>query len=177
MQSLTQLDLNIFFLLNSAAGRSAETDFLIVFFADYLAFVLPIVFLGLLYRAAWPWREKFWAAGIVLFSAFLARFGVTSLIRFFYHRPRPFLVYDVQQLFSESSYSFPSSHATLFFAFAFAVYWYNKKWGFWFLIATTLMTAARVMAGVHYPSDILGGLIIGGVVAYLVSRYLKPLSR
>ena len=63
------------------------------------------------------------------------------------------------------------------FAFAFAIYLYNKKWGIWFLFATLLMTTARVIAGVHYPSDILGGMIVGVMVAYLAFRYLEPVFK
>jgi len=172
MQFFINLDISTFFLLNSLAGHSPSTDFIIVFLADYLSFILPIIFLVLLYRSASSLREKFWILSVVSFSAFFARFGVTSLIRFFYHRPRPFLLYDVQPLFNEVSYSFPSGHATFFFAFAFAIYLYNKKWGVWFFIATLFMTTARVIAGVHYPSDVLGGMLIGIVVAYLIFRYL-----
>jgi len=48
------------------------------------------------------------------------------------------------------------------------VYLYNKKWGIGFFIATILITLGRVMAGVHYPSDILGGALVGVAVAYTV---------
>jgi undecaprenyl-diphosphatase len=110
---------------------------------------------------------------VVGFSSFFARYGVTEIIRFFYHRPRPFLTYHVHQLIPETSYSFPSGHSTFFFAFSYAVYLYNKKWGIWFLSATTVLTIARIMAGVHYPSDIVGGIILGTLVAKISFTYLR----
>ena len=76
MHFLTNLDINTFFLLNSATGNSRLVDFLIVFFASYLAFLIPIVFLVLLYRASYPFREKLWILSITIFSAIFARFGI-----------------------------------------------------------------------------------------------------
>ena len=174
MQFFTNLDVFIFLMLNTVVGNYGVVDQAIVFFAVYLAFVLPIAFLVLLYRESSSFREKIWLAGGVFFSALFTKYAVEEFIRLFYHRPRPFLTYDIQSLFTENSYSFPSGHASFFFAFSFAIYLYNKKWGIWFLIASLLMTIARVMAGVHYPSDILGGMILGVVVAYLTFVYLGP---
>ena len=48
------------------------------------------------------------------------------------------------------------------------IYLYNKKWGIGFFIAALLMNISRIVAGVHYPSDILGGMIVGVIVAYVV---------
>ncbi|PIY74247.1 MAG: hypothetical protein COY85_03785, partial [Candidatus Portnoybacteria bacterium CG_4_10_14_0_8_um_filter_40_50] len=45
---------------------------------------------------------------------------------------------------------------------------YNKKLGLWFLGASIFMSLARVVAGVHYPLDILGGAIVGILVAFSV---------
>lgn len=169
---LSDLDVSIFFVLNNLAGRSSFLDFCIVFFAEYVAYIVCAVFLLSLYYATYTLRTKITTASVVLFSIVSARFGVAEFIRLLYHRPRPFLTYHVHQLFPEASYSFPSGHATFFFAFSFAVYLYNKKLGNLLLVSTLLIVIARVISGVHYPSDIIGGAIIGIVVSYLVHRYL-----
>ncbi len=166
-QFFIQIDTSLFFLLNNLAGHSSVTDFVIVFFAKYLAYILIVVFLFLVYRSINNLRDKLIMLSIVGLSSLVARFGITELIRFFYHRPRPFITYHVQQLLTETSYSFPSGHSTCFFAFSYAIYLYNKKWGRLFFCATILMTISRVIAGVHYPSDIIAGAIIGVIVAQL----------
>lgn len=79
----------------------------------------------------------------------------------------------VAQLVSENKWSFPSRHMTFFFAISTALYFYNKRWGVVFLIAALLIGIARVIAGVHYPLDILGGAVIGVITSYLVFRFLK----
>lgn len=162
-----ELDIQLFYLLNNLAGQSPFLDGIIVFCASYLAYLLIVVFLALVFFSAYSNREKWELLIVAGIASIIARFGITELIRFFYHRPRPFLVLpDVHALFTDSAWSFPSGHATFFFALSTAVYLYNKKWGIWFFIATVFITLGRVISGVHYPSDILGGAAIGIVVAY-----------
>ncbi|MBU2633166.1 phosphatase PAP2 family protein [Patescibacteria group bacterium] len=171
------LDVKLLFFLNNLVDKSQIFDALVIFFASYLQYFLIVVFCLLLYFWAYTKREKFYLFGITVVSAIVARFGITEIIRFFYHRPRPFLVYQLNQLMSNNNWSFPSGHSAFFFAMATAIYLYNKKWGIGFFIATILMNISRVIAGVHYPSDILGGMVVGVAVAcavfYLFRTKLK----
>ncbi|MDP2655490.1 MAG: phosphatase PAP2 family protein [bacterium] len=171
------LDTQLFYLLNNLAGQSQLFDDVIVFLASYLAYVLIIVFLALVFFSHYQRREKLQILFITGISVIVARFGIAELIRLFYHRPRPFSVLDnVQQLLTSNEWSFPSGHATFFFALSTAVYLYNKKWGIGFFTATILMTISRVIAGIHYPSDIIGGAVIGIAVAYLTFRVASYFS-
>ncbi len=168
------LDTQIFYLFNNLAGRSPFLDGGIVFFATYLPYLLIILFLALLFFSLHPRWEKLEILLVTGLSVLIARFGGTELIRFFYHRPRPFLsLPGIHQLVSESSWSFPSGHATFFFAMAAAVYFYNKKWGIGFFIAALLISLGRVAAGVHYPSDIVGGALTGVIVAYVTFHIVR----
>ena len=160
------LDTQLFSALNALAGQSRLGDAVILFFATYLAYVVPAVLLALVFFSNKERREKVELLIVVGVASFVARFGVTEIIRFFYHRPRPFLTLSAHPLFTDSSWSFPSGHATFFFALATAVYLYNKKWGIGFFIAAAAIAVGRVMAGVHYPSDILAGALVGIIVAY-----------
>ncbi|MCR4276338.1 MAG: phosphatase PAP2 family protein [Candidatus Parcubacteria bacterium] len=163
------LDTQLFYALNSLAGQSPLLDGVIVFFATYLAYLLILLFLAFAFFRHSPKREKWELLLVAGASAIIARFGVAELIRFFYHHPRPFAeLPGVHALFTDNAWSFPSGHATFFFALSTAVYLYNKKWGIGFFVAAILVTAGRVAAGVHYPSDILGGALIGIIVACAV---------
>lgn len=164
-------DVNIFFFLNGLAGKSPLFDAFIVFFAEYFPYVLVAAFLLLLLFGEYPGPRKVRMLFFTAVSVVIARLWVTEIIRFFYHRPRPFLVYQVIQLFPEHEWSFPSGHAAFFFALASALYGYDKKWGMWFFAGGFMVSISRIIAGVHYPSDIAGGIAVGVGVAYLVSLW------
>lgn len=101
-------------------------------------------------------------------------------------RPRPYA--DVNGFFyplwvqmgshMESDKSFPSGHTTAAFAAMVPVFLLGKKRISWTaLIFAFLMGLSRIYLVVHYPSDVLGGLIVGsvaGVIAVLVSQNLIP---
>jgi len=125
------LDAGLFHFLNDLTGKSRLFDISIVFLASYLQYVLVAVFISLLYFSVYPRREKIRIFLVTVASAIVARFGITEIIRFFYHRPRP----HAYQLIIENGWSFPSGHSAFFFAMATAIYLYNKKWGIGFFIA------------------------------------------
>ncbi|MBI1807537.1 MAG: phosphatase PAP2 family protein [Ignavibacteria bacterium] len=60
-----------------------------------------------------------------------------------------------------SGYSFPSSHAVNNFAFAAFFSSYYRNWAWLFYLYAVLMGLSRMVVGVHYPSDVLGGALIG----------------
>ena len=69
--------------------------------------------------------------------------------------------------------SFPSDHAMLAFAVAFALLGAGARRGWAFLIAAVLLSASRVYIGTHYVSDVLGGALTAAV-AVLVCLALLP---
>lgn len=172
------MDLTLFRLLNAFAGHGALWDGVIVFFASYLQYVLIAL---LVVFAFWPAR-RFQTAYTAAIAAVIARYGVKSLLVTFIHRARPFVTLDsVRNLIpadiSENLQSFPSGHAVFFFALAMAVYRYNKRWGTLFFIGATLMGIARVIAGIHWPGDIVGGALIGRLVGWLTVQLVPQFRR
>ena len=171
------LDTQIFFFLNSLVGKSLFLDGLIVFCASYLAYLVVVALIALVFFSHYSKLEKWTILVVAGTASIIARFGIADLIRVFYQRPRPFLVLPTHQLITDSAWSFPSGHATFFFALSTAVYLYNKKWGIWFFGATILITVSRVIAGIHYPSDILGGALIGIATAYVTVHVVRRMTR
>lgn len=68
----------------------------------------------------------------------------------------------------KSSKSFPSSHAANSMAFAVFVGWRYKKIMSLLVVIAVLIGISRVYVGVHYPSDVLGGMSVGVFMAFLV---------
>ena len=175
-------DIALLYFLNNFAGKSQIFDALTIFFASYLQYVFVAAFLLLLYFSAHAKHEKrsfFWTVAL---ASIIARLGITEIIRFFYHRPRPFFVYQLHLLIINNAWSFPSCHAAFLFATATAIYLYHRKWGIWFFAGAMLVGISRVAAGAHYPSDVLGGMIVGILTAHLTfylakgrfKKYLAP---
>lgn len=165
-------DLQLFHALNGLAGNSAGGDALILFFATYLPYLLVAGFaLFLVVRRTQSITSRIAWFLLATLAALIARLGVAELIRFFIHRDRPFVSMDVHQLILLSSQSFPSGHAIYFFAFSTIVYYYHRKLGVLFLILSGSICLARVAAGVHYPSDVLVGAVLGSLVGLVVHRY------
>jgi len=172
----------IFFFFYNLAHQSQIFDQIIVFFAVYFPFVVVILAgLFLLFhhevlQAENPYRvfmEKKKEILAVFLSGFLAYF-ISVVLKFLFHTLRPFLALpNVQALFSESSFAFPSGHATFFSALAFSIFFLHKKAGYVFMFFALLIGLARIVAGVHFPIDILGGFILGGTVSYLSAYFLR----
>ncbi len=167
-------DTYLFFFLNNFAGKSTAIDFIIIFFAHYLAYFLSLLLLLYILFNKQTYKQKILFTATTLLAGLFARYDVAETLRYFWHRPRPFVSHHATQLLSESSYSFPSGHSTFFFALSTVVYLYHKKLGVFFYVATVCMTIGRVVSGVHYPSDIVAGAIIGIICGLLTCRYIMP---
>ena len=168
------MDLKIFNFFHSIAGRAGLTDFLIIFFAKILPYFL--VFGALIFFTRFikgKFKKKFFVFGQTILTLILARGILTETIRFFYHRPRPFLTLDFTPLATSDSFSFPSGHATFFFYLAFVIFVFNKKLGWWFLGLSLLNGLARIAAALHWLSDILGGIGIALISFFAVKKLLS----
>ena len=96
---------------------------------------------------------------------------VSEVLKSSIQAKRPFLALkDVQPLFLENGFAFPSGHTTFFFALAFAIFFHHKKAGYWFMLCAFVIGVARIIAGVHFPVDILGGFILGLAIAYFLKE-------
>jgi undecaprenyl-diphosphatase len=176
-----QFDTQVFYFFNNFTGKSYFLDTVILFCGSYLAYVLGAMFLLFLYyRVQTSWRKRIEVFSGALIAVALSRGVITETIRHFLHRERPFVALGLTKahtLITDSSWSFPSGHATFFFALSTVVYLYDKRWGAFFFVATVLIVLGRVAGGAHYPSDILAGLIIGVFTGYFTvrcARYFLP---
>jgi undecaprenyl-diphosphatase len=165
------LDTAIFNFIHGLVGWSVFTDAIGVFFAQYLAYILAIAALFFVFK-----EKEFKKRAKIFFqltlAALISRGILTETIRFLYDRPRPFSVFNFTPLVSDSSASFPSGHAAFFFALGFIILSINRRWGLWFLSLAFLNGLARIFAGVHYPSDIIGGILVGFAGYWITRKFL-----
>jgi undecaprenyl-diphosphatase len=173
---LPSFDLVLFRLLNGWAGRDVALDATFIFGAQHLIWIMAALIVA--YVAA-AWRtdhfegrvENAWHVAVSVAIAFAAE----QLIGFFWFRLRPFVALDgVTKLIEKSAEekSFPSGHATAAFAIAFGLLVHNRRWGWAMVAAAAWVAVSRVFVGVHYPSDVLAGAVVGGLAA-LVTRPVR----
>jgi len=172
----------IFFFFYNFAHQSQIFDTVIIFFALYFPYVVVILAgLFLLFhheilQAETPYRvfwEKKREILKVFFSGCLA-WILAYVLKYLFHTLRPFDAFSsVHSLVPESGFAFPSGHATFFMALAVAIFFLHKKAGYTFMFFALLIGIARIIAGVHFPVDILGGFVLGGLVSYLVAFFTK----
>lgn len=167
------MDIKIFQYINNLAFKNFSLDGLAVFCATYLIFFLLILAVVLFFY--WSRSNKIkvlielFFAGAAIGLGYLFNF----LISLFYFRPRPFAELEgVYQLVEKSPFakSFPSDHAVIVFALAFAIFFVNKRWGILFLFFALLVGISRIYVGVHYPLDILFGALVGFIASFLVYK-------
>lgn len=87
---------------------------------------------------------------------------LVNLAYYIYQRPRPFLTHEVNLLIqAPKDPSFPSNSTSVAFAIAASVWMINRSLGSILFLPAFLVALSRVFLGVHYPSDILGGVAFG----------------
>lgn len=99
-----------------------------------------------------------------------------SIIKKVFTRSRPFeIISEIIQKSPASGYSFVSNHAANMMALSIYLgfYYPSQKKYWWFL--TFLVGFSRIYNGVHYPSDVIFGVIIGASIAYFFVRLWNKL--
>lgn len=149
--------------------------FLAVYF-PYIAIFVAGIFLLMhheVLKAENPFQVFLQKKKEILMSFFtgVLAYILSYVLKLLFHSPRPFdLFSQVKSLIPETGYAFPSGHATFFMALAVSFYFFHKKAGYVFMAFAVIIGLARIIAGVHFPIDILGGFALGVLVAYSVKN-------
>lgn len=180
------LDLFLFSYLHDFAGRSEPGDEIIVALANFFPYVCGVflflfVFSSIhkeIHVGVESQVRKTMGARMLVAAAIsvTVAYAFALLIQEFVARDRPYDILLIDPLFTVSAFSFPSGHAAFLFALAGAVYWFRKRFGALLIFLAFIVSIARIVAGVHYPSDIVGGAILGFFVGSATAFLLRSRS-
>ena len=142
-------------------------------FANWGVVVFGVLAVGLWMLAKPYGDDRYKQACVCGLAAGAVGLLVNQAIIYVWHRPRPYVTHPqiVPLLARSHDASFPSDHASAAFGIAFAVLFVARKAGLLFLAYAVLIAVSRVLAGVHYPTDVLAGAAIGFAAAVIVVRF------
>jgi len=173
MSRIQSLDLKILLYLNQFFAKH-NLGFLDKFLAEYLTYCLPLILIVL-----WFWSKDAKKVALrALFSAILAWPIFSLIIGKLVNRARPFEAGGVQELiFHRPTFSFPSDHAAALFAVAMSFYFSGyKKLSYVMFAIGLIVSFFRIATGIHWPTDVLAGIVLGIFSAYLINLFDKPLG-
>ncbi len=183
LEILENIDIAVFYFINSTIANS--------YFDTFFPFITNLNNWVMVYILMFGWLflkggKKGWiTASALAIAIFVTDHYVIDFLKESVDRLRPCHVLDYIRLLVPcgGGRSFPSAHAANNFAAAAVLAHSYSKYKVIFYSIAFLIAFSRVYVGVHYPSDIIAGgligIIIGFVVIYLLDkiRLLKSLAR
>ena len=177
MDFLYSIDLTIFYFFN----HTISTGFLDKFFSIitdvnkwYIAYVILI---GIAFFKGGR-RGKIAVIGLILLIIATDQTGYRILKELFERvRPCYVLADALTPMGCAGGYSFPSNHALNNFAAAVFLLRLFPSYKLIFLVVAALISLSRIYLGVHYPSDVIGGALIGVAFSYLFSTAALKLEK
>ena len=183
LEQLVHIDTEILLAINGWHAPWADTLMWIVS-AKTTWIPLYLLLIGLLvwrYRQPAPtpikWLQKVPACVVMIvvigLAVGVADFIASGILKDWVARPRPSRVPELEGVlhlvngYKSGQYGFVSSHAanTMAVALLFSLIWRNKIATVGLMLWVAANCYSRMYLGVHYPTDILGGLIVGSLVA------------
>jgi undecaprenyl-diphosphatase len=174
---LYRIDLTIFYLFN----HTLSTPLLDKFFSLITAvnnWYIAYVILLLISFIKGGRIGKITTIGVLILIT-LTDQASSNILKDLVHRLRPCTVLPdvITPVGCTGSYSFPSNHAFNNFAAATFIYRFFPKLKWALFITAILIAVSRVYLGLHYPSDVLGGAILGSISGYFFASLIQWIEK
>jgi undecaprenyl-diphosphatase len=171
IERIVDIDIEILKYVQTLSGNSIMDGFMV-----FLSKIGDNGFIWIALSLILIATKKHRKAGIMALSALIVStlFG-ELLLKHLIGRQRPFVDHEMFNALIDISsvYSFPSGHAASSFAVAGTLSWLYKKSTSFLIALALLISVSRVYLLVHYPSDIIFGMILGLVCAVIIINIAK----
>lgn len=167
-------DIDVLKEINLHRNHSLDNLFrMITDSAPLIAYSVPVL-LWLL--SVIPKYKRLKTKSVYLISASILGYSISTLIKHIVNRPRPFITYPfIQKVTSATTPSFPSGHTSDAFTLAISLSLAFPKW---YIILPSLCWAmavgySRMDLGVHYPTDIIGSIVVAALSSLILFYHFK----
>ena len=170
------MDTSLFYFFNGLAIKFPALDFFFAFLANNFGLVV-IVALGYFLLIHKEKKRGTQELVMMLAVAGLA-WTVGHFLKDIFNTARPFVSLSdaIQLIPHEADGAFPSGHATFYSALAMMMWFYHKRIALGLGLVALIVGVSRVITGVHWPVDILGGFMLGVVIAMGTYFFIKNFS-
>lgn len=161
-----ELNVLLFETLHSVTCACSLTSQLAIFAAEYLIVLMGLLVIILMFIGE---RRDRPALLIVMFTGLVA-WALSDVAKYLVDSPRPFEVLNTVQTIVDRNYNsaFPSGHSAFAMALAIAMLYVDRSWGLLMMLGALLVGLSRVAIGVHWPLDIVGGFLVGALMAMVI---------
>lgn len=147
--------------INSYKYGSKILNFINKITTSLVYLLYPVFLLSLLINK----DKRFWKLLLIPGISFL----IVSFFRRKINAPRPYEVLDIEPIIKKSTrgQSFPSRHVFSVYVIAMSLYYISAPVGISLMLVGIVVSLVRVLGGVHFPRDVIGGAIIGILFSYV----------
>ena len=169
MEFLYSIDLTVFYFFNHTISTGVLDKFFSIITDVNKWYIAYIILIGIAFFKGGR-RGKIAVLGLILLIIVTDQTGYRILKEFFERvRPCNVLTDVITPVGCAGGFSFPSNHALNNFAAAVFLLRLFPAYKWIFLVMAILVSISRIYVGVHYPSDVIGGALIGATFGYLFS--------
>lgn len=177
MDFLYSIDLSVLYFFNHTISTPLLDKFFSIITNVNHWYITYVILLGISFVKG-STKGKLAVLGVILLIVVTDQTGYRILKEFF-ARPRPCnaLADVITPLGCTGSFSFPSNHSLNNFAAAMFFYRLFPRLKWILFVTASLVAISRVYLGLHYPSDILGGAVLGLAFGYIFASAILYLEK